>query len=202
MLWVIGDSWSDPTFAQLGVNGWPQLVAARLGLGLLNAAQGGAGFLQWNPASWNYPLEVVRYPCPTAAVAVSLGSVNDQPHDPVEVRAAAATTFAMIRRVAPDAELLVIGPQYWADPIPARMYPLADAVSAAAAGAGAPFVDALQWMQGRPELLGADQHPTVAGQLYLADLLTPLIAQLAAGPGPDTATGAAFDAAFPLTFGG
>jgi lysophospholipase L1-like esterase len=51
-------------------------------------------------------------------------------------------------------------------------------VSAAAAAAGATFVDPLadRWFVGHPELIGADHvHPTDAGHAYMAGLIRPAI---------------------------
>lgn len=210
LLWVLGDSWSDPLFDQTGAGNWAGLVAARLGVGLVNSAQGGAGWARWNypsPAGFTFAAQALRYGQPAADAVVLFGSINDTAADspvhgaPAAVGPYVTATLELVRRVAPGAELLVLGPQTpvalaAGDPL----FTLAGAVSAACTAAGVPFVDALGWMQTRPDLIGADAHPTLAGHAHLAGLIGPLVAQLLAGPGPTAPGGAGFPLTFPLTF--
>jgi len=176
LLWTIGDSWTDPYFWDVGPNGWPAQVAADLGLELVNNGAGGAGYVNVAPLPTTFPHEAVDRPAAGADVAVVFGSVNDQAQAPIAVHLAALVTYRAIRDVAPAAPLIVVGPQFWDAPVPAHLFAIRDAVAAAAEIVGATFVDALGWMQGRPELLGPDAaHPNTAGQRMLADRITPIV---------------------------
>lgn len=203
LLWVVGDSWSDPVFDGTALSGWPWLVADRLGLGLRNSAQGGAGFAHVNGGGWTFPVEVARYAGP-ADVVVCFGSINDSDQAPATVADAAVATFTALHRAAPAAELLVLGPQYPGTPDAgqlATLTALAGAIRPAAAVAGGVFVDALTWMTDRPDLIGPDNHPNPAGHAHLADLIAPLVAGLlAASRGAAPADGPASWAGFPFTF--
>lgn len=208
LLWVVGDSWSDPGFDGTALWGWPWLVADRLGLGLRNSAQGGAGYVRVNSSGWTFPIEVARYAGP-ADVVVVFGSVNDAAPDgsggtPAQVADAAVATLTAIRRAAPEAALLVLGPQYWGTPPEAELAALsalAAGIRSAAAVAGGTFIDALGWMVGRADLIGGDNHPNPAGHRHLADLITPLVAALLALPrGAAPADAPAAWGGFPFTF--
>jgi hypothetical protein len=110
---------------------------------------------------------------------VFFGSRNDQNVDPAQLSILAYGTFALARRIAPSATLLVIGPPWpTADP-PAEILRARDALQYQAGVAGATFIDpiAQSWFVGQPELIAADGvHPTDAGHEYLADQIAPLLA--------------------------
>lgn len=215
LLWLLGDSWSDPNFGPpWGLDGWPHLLSERLGLGLVNAARGGAGYMHWNP-EWIYATEAMRVPCPTADVALLFGSVNDlgeanNPLPPAEVGRWAERTIRLVQRTAPGADVIVAGPQtLWTSNPPAGLYRLVDAIEAAADRAGVLFVDTMPWTLGRPDLIGSDAHPNAAGQLELADRFEDVVGgmlasrALAGRPAPVPVDGAlTFPVEFPLDFAG
>lgn len=198
LLWVVGDSWSDPGYAGDCRWGWPWLVGRRLGWGVRNSAQGGAGYVTVNGAGWTFPVQVARFAGP-ADVVVVVGSVNDLGCDPAAVGEAAADCYRVIG-VATGAPLLVVGPQS-AGPPPVELGLLRDAVAGAAAQVGAVFCDALEWTAGRPELIDpASHHPSPAGQAFLADTLAPVLGGMLTGapPGPDGVGGFGAPLRFPL----
>lgn len=173
---VIGDSFSSADWSPGGAAaGWPAVMADRAGAELVNLAVGGTGYVRGTYSS--FPYAAVQVPADVDVVVV-FGGFNDQwSVELTDVRVAARTTLAILRRVVPDAHLIVAGPQWPHQHSPAGvLVSIRDAVRAAAAEYGATFVDGMaeRWFQGRPELIGPDgTHPNAAGQLALADRITP-----------------------------
>lgn len=180
-----GDSFTAEKLAVPEQRGptWSHIVADALGLELSNRALGGTGYTAESWGNIAFPARVAQDPPVGADVVLVFGSVNDVNfgHGVAAEAAAAADTLDAIQAAAPDAVLIVVGPQWPAAPaVPALAYQLRDVVQAAAAERGAVFVDALTWFQGHPELIGSDGlHPNDAGHRYMAALLRPTIAQLA-----------------------
>jgi lysophospholipase L1-like esterase len=86
--------------------------------------------------------------------------------------------FDQVRRVAPAARLLVIGPPWPTADVPPAVLQIRDVLRMTAGIAGATFVDPIAegWFVGRPELIGRDGvHPTDAGHAFMADRIAPLI---------------------------
>ena len=112
------------------------------------------------------------------ALVVFFGSRNDQGVDLGLLAGKAHDTFDLAHLLAPSARLLVIGPPWPTADVPLNMLQIRDILGAAAAAAGAIFVDPIaeQWFVGRPDLIGADGvHPNDAGHQYMADKIAPLI---------------------------
>jgi lysophospholipase L1-like esterase len=183
-LWVLGDSWTDPAFAGRWADGWPTLVAARLGAGLVNSGAAGAGYAQLNGAGINYPIQAARGAGAGADAVIVWGSVNDWTQPPDAVAAAAAATYRLLRAACPGAPLVVYGPQFWADQPPPDLVAVAAAVHAAAADAEATYGDPLLWMRDRPDLIDGSGHPTADGHAHLADRLAPGLLWALSGPPP------------------
>lgn len=169
---VLGDSFSAILGAE-GPNGWPARVANAAGATLVNQAHSGSGYV--NSAASTFPYEAATSAVP-ADVYVVFGGLNDLGHDPEAVREAAVVTYRLLRYLSPGAALVVIGPQWPADwPQVEQMWPYRDAIRSAALDAGARYVDALHWFDGRPECMWDDgKHPNEAyGQRRLGELITP-----------------------------
>lgn len=173
---VIGDSFSAVDWTLDGTAaGWPAIVAERTDLELVNLALGGAGYVR--ASATTFPLEAAQVP-EGASVVVVFGGYNDQwaarQHTP-DVEFAAAATFAAVRRLAPGAALVVVGPQWPHDdtlPPDAPYLDARDRVRAQALAVGATWVDPIaeRWFADRQELIGPDQvHPTAAGQAFIAE---------------------------------
>jgi len=114
-------------------------------------------------------------------LVVVFGSINDGSSDPAAVASSAELALQRIDLAAPQALVMIIGPQWIdADP-PANLLAIRDAVATAvAAHPRASFVDPLaeEWFGGAASsLIGRDGlHPTDAGHRHLAELIAPRIA--------------------------
>lgn len=126
---------------------------------------------------------------PNTDLVVFFGSRNDVASPPATVGAAASSAYAEVKRIAPKAKLLVIGPAWGGGPVPEPMLEVRDAVRAAASASGASFVDPLadRWFL-TPDteiLIGADGvHPTDEGHAFLATAIGPQISAALAQPRP------------------
>ncbi|SDG94929.1 SGNH/GDSL hydrolase family protein [Klenkia brasiliensis] len=176
LLAVYGDSFAAGYLRDgVGEANWATLVARALGMDVANDAVPGSGYVAGQVST--YPYAATTWPEPTAAVTVVFGGINDTPMPVASVAMAATVTYATIRRAAPGSALVVVGPQ-WATstPTPAQAA-LTRAVRAAAAAAGAVWVDPSGWLAGRPSLLGADGlHPSDEGHQVIAERLQPIVA--------------------------
>lgn len=182
---VIGDSYTTgSTEGGQGPNGWAPRVWQSLttqGYRLAPdvAAEGGAGYaVRGNRGSLFGDL-TPRAVRPDDTLVVFFGSRNDLHADPKVVAANAGAAFALARRTAPGARLLVIGPPWTGADVPPDVLRIRDALHAQALAQGAAFYDPLiaGWFFGTPWLIGHDGvHPTDAGHAFLADRIAPLIA--------------------------
>jgi lysophospholipase L1-like esterase len=170
-LWVLGDSWTDPrTYPWHPLQGWPQLVAARLGLGLVNSGVSGSGYASTGGLP-NFPGQAAQGRGAGADVVLVWGSLNDpnKGYAPADTLAGARATYGLIGRLCPDAPLIVFGPQWYATAPTALLLSFRDVVRQVAGEVGAVFVDPSSWLVGRPDLLQPDNHPTPDGDAFLAD---------------------------------
>ena len=182
---VIGDSYTTGSDqGGRGPNGWaPQVwqMLARQGWSIAPdvAAEGGAGYgVRGNRGSVFGDL-TARAVQPDDALVVFFGSRNDQRIDPQALATTAHDAFALARRTAPNARLLVIGPPWPTADVPGVVLQIRDVLYTQARLAGAAFMDPLtaRWFFDTPNLIGTDGvHPTDAGHAYLAQLIAPLIA--------------------------
>ncbi|RZU34067.1 SGNH/GDSL hydrolase family protein [Blastococcus saxobsidens] len=179
-LLVVGDG---TTVAPAGEPGWAQLLADDLAadgrpVALTVQAAAGAGYVE--PASGGETFDgLLRAAGPGHDVVVFFGSRDDIEAAP-DIRAAAESVFAVARTASPGAELLAIGPAWPTTDPPGYIVTNRDAVSAAAAAAGVPFVDPLVagWLA-EPSRIGPDGvGPTRAGHRYVADQIRPLVEDL------------------------
>lgn len=181
---VIGDSYTTGTGeGGLGPHSWTARVwrtLAREGVRIAPdvAAEGRAGYLVPGDHGSIFGDLTARAVQPGDALVVFFGSRNDQGGDLGMLTAKSHDTFALARRLAPPARLLVIGPPWPSADVPEAILRIRDGLSAEASAAGAAFVDPIGdgWFVGRPDLIGRDGvHPTDAGHEYLADKIAPLI---------------------------
>jgi lysophospholipase L1-like esterase len=183
---VFGDSYSaGGRQGGKGATGWPAIVADRLDAEIRLHAAGGAGYMNGSRAEDETFLDQVQgSPEPDADVVVVFGSRNDRDLPAVDIKRQATAVYAAIRSASPSALLVVIGPAWDDDGVPDEMFLARDAVSSAAAAAGALFVDPLaqEWLLDRPELIGGDGvHPNDAGHVYLADRIEPVVREALQG---------------------
>lgn len=179
VLVTVGDSYTD---GRLEPGGWAPILADRLGVELANLAIGGSGYA-WADAravGSMFPTQVATGLPVDAAVVVVFGGINDvsSAEPGPSVTEAARATFATVRRLAPRAALVVVGPQWYNATPPALASQHRDRVRAAALEFGATWIDPLTeaWFAD-PALIGPDGvHPNAAGQRVIADRLEPVIA--------------------------
>jgi lysophospholipase L1-like esterase len=193
---VVGDSYTTGTnMGGQGPNSWTSLAWQMLSAQGVHvsadvAAEGGAGYgVPGNHGSVFGDL-TARAVRPDDALVVFFGSRNDQPVDPQTLQSEVHDAFALARRTAPAARMLVIGPPWPTPAVPADILDIRDILAAEARTVGATFFDPLasRWFFDTPSLIGSDGvHPTDAGHVYLADRIVPLIAAQLTGRGTATA---------------
>ncbi len=168
-LWVLGDSWTDPSWGGWAWEaGWPALIARRLGLTLVNTGRSGAGYVSPSAEGATYVTQAASGAGAGADAVIVWGSLNDYAQPTAQVRSASAQTHAALRAACPGAVLLVYGPEYWdTQPWPG-VYAARQQVRASAQEAGALFVDPILWMQGRGDLIDTTAHPNQAGHRLIA----------------------------------
>lgn len=171
----LGDSYT--TGSNEGGNGdanYTHLLARQYAFAPVVAAVGGTGYVIAAPGVQPYSSQlsaVARVPAPRLIVVE--GSRNDVVADPSAVQIAARQLYADLRRNAPTARIVVIGPivpvtgTLGGDILATR-----DAVRAAATDAGLPFIDPIadRWLDGA--MIGTDGvHPTDSGHARIAAVL-------------------------------
>lgn len=183
---VVGDSLTSG-FATPGypwtASAQAMLDAAQIPATLVNSSAAGAGYAARGDQNHNFA-DLVRLSVTSdTAVVLIFGSDNDTA-DP-GYAAAVGATVELAQRLAPQARVLLIGPPATpADPAGA-LSDIRNVLRGAAVDGRAGFVDALDWFAG-PAVgnVGPDgEHPTVAGQDYLARRITPLLVDAVGGSG-------------------
>lgn len=181
---IVGDSYTNGTdIGGQGPKAWTArawLALARQGMQVQPdvAAEGRAGYGVRGDHGSLFEDLTARAVHPDDALVVFFGSRNDQGVDPQVLAGMAHDTFALSRRTAPSARLLVIGPPWPTPDVPEAVLQIRDLLNVQARAAGATFVDPLadRWFFGRPDLVGADGvHPNDAGHAYMAEKMARLI---------------------------
>jgi lysophospholipase L1-like esterase len=181
---VIGDSYTTGT--DEGGQGskvwtsraWQQLSRQGIQIAPDVAAEGGAGYGMPGNHGNVFQGLAARVVRPDDALVLFYGSRNDQPVDPAVMAGFIHDALEVARRVAPKAQLLVIGPPWPTADVPPAVTAIRDVLAAEARAEGATFVDPIaeRWFVGSPELIGPDGvHPTDAGHAYMANKIAPLI---------------------------
>jgi lysophospholipase L1-like esterase len=181
---VIGDSYTaGSTQGGVASLSWPRVMVEALHAHGLDVtldvdAEGGSGYAKPGRQRNTFPQLVRRSVTAETDLVVFLGSRNDTAPK-AALEAAAVDAFTAVRAVAPGARLLVIGPPWVDDRVPAYLLADRDAVAAATAQVGGGFVDPLAegWFSGGSgALIGADGvHPTDAGHRHMAELIAPRV---------------------------
>ena len=177
---VLGDSIASGTpIGGQGVNGWPSIVAQKLGLLALLSAQPGTGYTKDYGAGYAYTVRVSAVIALRPNLLIVEGSRNDV--DAAATKRAATSVLSQLHSALPQAKILVIGPLYL-DKTGLRTTPINDAVKGAAASVGLTYIDTLKagWFSGSAHaFVGSDGiHPTDEGHRYLASLIIPLVTQM------------------------
>lgn len=183
----IGDSYTNGTAKDSGEQArFPALLKKQLGTKVQVLGFNGSGYVARGPKPYNVTFpEAANRVQPNATTVVIFGSRNDTAgYD--QINKAVGTTIDNVRRRAPGAQILVIGPP-WINNKPNDQIQLnRNAVRDAANNKRVDFVDPLQlgWFgdpnqikDGKSTLIADDHiHPTDAGHAYLAQKMRPLIA--------------------------
>lgn len=175
----IGDSYTQGT--PLGGSGprrWTALVTSQLEteypITPRTQAISGSGYVA--EAGRRSFLEMVPIVVtPESRLVVVFGSRNDAGMRGLSARA--DETYRAIDAIAPDAELLVVGPTWVDAAVPVPIEVMRDTLQEAASKAGARFVDPITegWFaEAEPGLIADDRvHPTDSGHEYLARRMLP-----------------------------
>jgi lysophospholipase L1-like esterase len=180
---VIGDSYTAGSAE--GGNGWANWASRLVAdlqpttrIELSKVATGGIGYLSTGTAGITFLDEAKRAVTPDVKVVIVLGSRNDL-GQPGDVGAAATSVYDIVRAQAPAAKLIIVGPPWINEDVPAGITAARDDIRAAAQRAGATFVDPIadRWFFGADSLLiGSDHiHPTDTGHRYMADKIRPYL---------------------------
>lgn len=177
---VLGDSIASGTaIGGQGVNGWPAIVAQKLGLLSLLSAQPGTGYTKGYGSGSAYPARVNDVIALRPSILIVEGSRNDV--DIAATKRTAIQVLTALRSGLPQTKILVIGP-FYLDAMSTRTTPINEAVRAAALSLGLTYVDTLKagWFTGSAHrFVGADGiHPTDEGHRYIANLIVPLVTRL------------------------
>ncbi|MET0865609.1 MAG: SGNH/GDSL hydrolase family protein [Nakamurella sp.] len=187
---IIGDSYTSG--AAQGGNGarnWTALaenalLAAGYPVDLTVLGLSGSGYVRIGSTGMTFGDGVDAVVDPQTQLVMIFGSVNDGISDPVSVADAARRALDRLAILAPAAEIVIVGPQWVDDTPPAGLLAIRDALSAAVTAADARFIDPLAagWFSGAATAMIGDDglHPTDTGHVYLADLLTPALAEAVA----------------------
>jgi|GEM_PF-591415 len=187
---VVGDSYTTGSDMDSGPeSNWSALMADELrltrpGLVMHVEAGGGSGYTTTGFRNLTFEgLAKLSMPADPDLIIV-FGSLNDNRSRPSAVDGAARSLMTWLHEERPDATILVIGPPWMNELVPANLMLGRDAVRSAALGVSATFVDPLAegWFAGdAASLIGSDRvHPTDEGQRHLAELITPTVERLLA----------------------
>lgn len=188
VIFVVGDSYTSGSAMDSGPeSNWSALMADELrrdrpDLRMEVEAGGGSGYTTGGMRGLVFEqLAGLSMPADPTLIIV-FGSLNDSSSGASSVGVAARSLLRRLRTDRPDAIVLVIGPPWMDERVPANLLLVRDAVRTASQDAGALFIDPLAegWFSGESAaLIGADGvHPSDAGQRHLADLITPRVAEL------------------------
>jgi len=180
---VVGDSYSTgPDDDGRDPNVWPALVWRDLRdrgyeIDPTVSGEGGAGYARRGYLGRTFADKAAAIRRSTDLM-VFFGSANDMNTPADALPTAVRSTLTKAQTTAPKARLLVIGPAWPRPDVPPEVWRVRDTVRDEAATLGVPFVDPLaqRWLW-EPGLIGPDGiHPNRAGQEYLAEKISPLIA--------------------------
>jgi hypothetical protein len=162
---VVGDAYtSGATEGGRGAAGWPALVAAHLGVRLVNRGVAGTGYLV-AAHSTTFGERVAQVIADRPTLVIVWGARIDVGEPSAALQAATESALHALKAGLPAATVVAIGPA-WIDGTPPADYVAArNAEEAGAQAAGALFLDPLaqNWFGG-PGLMSADGvHPTNVG---------------------------------------
>lgn len=187
---IIGDSFtSGSSSGGEGPNGWPAIVTSMLqnqGVKIKPAvgAKSGSGYVRHSTqGSVPFVNQVGQVVGTKDSLVILFGSPYDQtvlPRLSEQFAASVQHTLAEVKKAAPNAKLLVIGPAWVQPNTSPEISQVRDIVKAQAEAIAATFVDPLaeEWFAGHPEMVGANgDSPDNSGHLLMAEKIAPLVLQ-------------------------
>jgi len=178
---VIGDSLS--TGFRTPGDTWPaqaQAIATSMGLKvtITNASENGAGYATPGETGDVFGDLVNRVVNSQSQVVVIFGSDNDTGAG--GLAQAVQSTLARVKVLAPDATVILVGPTSESNDPQGELTEIRQTLEQQAAATGARFVDpvARGWFQGgaAQDLAGDLEHPNTAGETYLAEHMSAIMA--------------------------
>ena len=174
---VIGDGASG---ASTAATAWPALLAKQLKVTVRPSAVAGQGWIGKGKGGATFVTEAAKVP-PTSTVVVFFGGASDQSQTALAVVQAEGKAIADVRKQAPRAKIVVVGPVSTAAKAPQPLLRVRDAERTAAQAAKVRFVDPIgaKWFSGQVGVVGSDGTPTDKGQKLIADALAAVLQPLA-----------------------
>jgi acyl-CoA thioesterase-1 len=178
---IIGDSLS--TGFKTPGDTWPtqaQALVTSMGLkaNITNASENGAGYVQPGDGADVYLDLVNRIVNSQSQVVMLFGSDNDTGASGVD--GAMQQTLARVKVLAPDAKVIVVGPTSESNDTAGQLTVIRQSLAKQAAAIGARFIDpvSLGWFQGEgaKNLANDLEHPNSAGEKFLAQAMTAILA--------------------------
>ena len=189
---IIGDSFTSGSQSDgsSGSRAWPVLVTSILkgqgvNIEVAVGASSGSGYVSHSTkGSVPFVNQIPRVVGTNDELVILFGSPYDQtalPDRANDLDAAVEHTLEEVKKAAPKAQLLIIGPAWVpADPAPEILH-ARDIIKGRADAVAAVFVDPLAdgWFADHPEMVGANgDSPNEAGQQLMANRIAPVVAQL------------------------
>ena len=173
---VLGDSMSAGTTES---GNWPALVGKQLNVAYASGATAGAGYtVEGN----SFADQLSKIGSRDTTIFI-VGGKDDADHVS-GVRAATKSLIAKVKKAAPNAGIVVVGPIWGDSKVPSKVIQVNNKVKAAATAAGVTFVDVLskKWLSDAGSTALDTGLPTKQGQEELASQFAGLVAaNLAAG---------------------
>lgn len=168
---VVGDFY---TVGTQNLQVWPTLMAERTGWAVSNSALPGAGYTADGRGGYAFGYQVDRATAERPDLIVVFGGTSDTGASPEQVTQGVRRVLEKLTLTGTRA--IIIGPTWYATPIPSEVSTVADIVRTAAESAALPYVDALSppWLT--TTLMRSDETgPTDDGQSVLADRIAAAI---------------------------
>ncbi|MEL4320054.1 SGNH/GDSL hydrolase family protein [Leifsonia sp. YIM 134122] len=178
-----GDSITHGEGASVSGNRWSTLVSRAHDWIEVNPSIGGLGFVTNRTRD---PIDIVdTIVAARPDIVISTMGLNDNsaiaaPGAAAAVHAAIRADFRRFATELPDARIIIVDPFWYRDERPASVAQISAWVKEEAAAIGADYIPgASHWMDGRPELRGADGlHPNDAGYAMIAAKMNAALAKL------------------------
>lgn len=187
---IVGDSYTSglPSGGN-DPNGWPTLVTAELksqGVQIKPSvgATNGSGYGQHRGVGSVTFFDLIHQAVgPKDKVVVLFGGHLDRTALPARAEAMSAAverTLDKVKKTAPAARFLVIGPAWVEAEPPPELLQLRDIVKAQTQAVGAEFIDPIadRWFADHADMIGTNgDRPNEAGHVLMAQKIAPLIAR-------------------------